>query len=157
MLCDDCKNRAATIHYKEMLYGKIKEYHLCEECAHKRGLTTKKLSPTEVLKKLLQEKNDSDQEVLCPGCYTSLAEFKKSGRFGCSKCLTTLQPYIKDMIKQIHNSERHIGKRLKASPMKGFEGFRLREELKKALGQEAYEEAAQIRDKLKKLGVKNVE
>ncbi|MCK4452766.1 UvrB/UvrC motif-containing protein, partial [candidate division WOR-3 bacterium] len=45
----------------------------------------------------------------------------------------------------------------KRGPKKGFEVFKLREQLKKALEKEAYEEAAKIRDKLKTFEVDNVE
>ena len=117
----------------------------------------KKLSPIEILQKVLKEKNVRDEQVICVGCYLSLAEFKKTGRFGCSKCIDTFGPYIKNLFKQIHKSDQHIGRRLTPGEKKGIEVFKLRAELKKALESESYEEAAEIRDKLKYFGVDNVE
>ncbi|HEC79551.1 MAG TPA: hypothetical protein ENI34_10520 [candidate division WOR-3 bacterium] len=157
MLCDDCRKRPATIFFKEVLPGKIVELHLCEACAQKRGLImAQKMSQIEILQKLLKEKSAKDEKVICPVCYLSLAEFKRIGRFGCSHCLGTFQPYIKNLIKQIQQSDRHVGRKRTAGAKRGFEVFKLREQLKKALEKEAYEEAAKIRDKLKAFGVDNV-
>jgi protein arginine kinase activator len=158
MLCDDCKKRPATIFFKEVLPDKVIELHLCETCAKKRGLVmAKKMSPIEILQKLLKERSAKDEKVICPVCYLSLAEFKRLGRFGCCHCIKAFKPHIANLIKQIHQSEKHIGRRLKQGEKKGFEIFKLREQLKNALKKEAYEEAAEIRDKLKHLGVDNVE
>jgi protein arginine kinase activator len=158
MLCDDCKSKPASIFYKEVLQDKVVELHLCEACAHKRGLMMdQKMSTTEILQKLLQKKSARDEKVICPVCFLSLAEFKRSGRFGCSQCITIFQPHINTLIKQIQQSDRHIGRRAGFGVKRGFEVFRLREDLKKALAQEAYEEAAKIRDKLKGYGVDHEE
>ena len=157
MLCDDCKNKPAAIFFKEVLPDKTVELHLCEECAAKRGLlVTKKLSPVEILHRLLKQKSAQDEKVICPGCYMSLAEFKRTGRFGCSQCITAFDEYIKHFIKQIHQSDRHVGRRVSPGTKKGFQIYKLREDLKKALDSEAYEDAARIRDKLKDYGISDV-
>uniref|UniRef100_A0A7C4XTU4 UVR domain-containing protein n=1 Tax=candidate division WOR-3 bacterium TaxID=2052148 RepID=A0A7C4XTU4_UNCW3 len=158
MLCDDCKKNPATIYFKDASYGKIKELRLCEECARKRGiLLDKKLSPLEILQKLLKEQSLQDEKVLCPVCFLSLAEFKRYGRFGCCNCITVFEPYIKSLIKEVQESDRHIGKKVKPGARRVVEIFKLREELKRALEKECYEDAARIRDRLKELGVENVE
>ena len=78
MLCEDCRKKAATIFFKEVLPGKVVELHLCESCAQKRGLLmAQKLSPIEILQKLLREKSAKDEKVICPVCFLSLAEFKR--------------------------------------------------------------------------------
>ena len=64
---------------------------------------------------------------------------------------------IKNLIKQIHQSEKHIGRHNVQGEQKGYEVYELREQLKRALEKEAYEEAAAIRDKLKKFGVESAE
>ncbi len=158
MVCDDCKKNPATIFFKEVLPEKVVELHLCGSCAHKRGLLmAKKMSPIEVLQRLLKEKGAKDEQIICGKCYLSLAEFKRIGRFGCDRCLETFKPYIKNLIKQIHQSEKHVGRHAVHSEQKGYEVYQLREQLKKALEKEAYEEAAAIRDKLKKFGVESAE
>ncbi len=158
MLCEDCKKKAATIFFKEVLPGKVVELHLCDECAQKRGLIMhKKMSPIEMLQKLLKERSTQDEKIICPVCCLSLAEFKRRGRFGCSSCLNAFKPYINNLIKQLHQSDKHVGRKPGRGQKKAFEVFRLREELKKALAREAYEEAAEIRDKLQNYGVADVE
>jgi protein arginine kinase activator len=157
MLCDDCKNRPAAIFFKEVLPDKIVELHLCEECAAKRGLlVTKKMSPVEILHRLLKQKSAQDEKVICPGCYMSLAEFKRTGRFGCNQCITVFDAHIRHFIKQIHQSDRHIGRKASPGTKKGLQIYKLREDLKKALDNEAYEDAARIRDKLKDYGISDV-
>jgi protein arginine kinase activator len=156
MLCDDCKNKPATIFFKEVLPGKVIELHLCESCAHKRGLMMdKRLSPIEILQKLLKKRSTKDEQVICPDCYLSLAEFKRLGRFGCSHCIENFRPHIENLIKQLHQSSKHIGRRPKQGVRRSFEVFKLREQLSQALDKEAYEDAAQIRDKLKDFGVED--
>lgn len=156
MLCDDCRNKPASIFFKEVLPDKTVELHLCDECASKRGLlVTKKLSPQEILQKLLRQKSAQDEKIICPNCYMSLAEFKRVGRFGCNQCITTFDEHIKHLIKQIHQSDRHIGRKSSSGTKKGFEIYKLREDLKNALDSEAYEDAAKIRDKLKDYGIED--
>lgn len=158
MLCDDCKEKPATIFFKDVLPDKTVELHLCETCAHKRGLlTTQKMSPIEILQELLKQRTAKDAKIICPVCYLSLAEFKRVGRFGCSHCVKTFKPYIQNLIKQIHQSEKHVGRSPTRGEKRGFEVFKLREQLKRALEKEAYEEAAEIRDKLRSFGVENIE
>jgi protein arginine kinase activator len=158
MLCEDCRKKAATIFFKEVLPGKVVELHLCDACANKRGLVMhKKMSPIELLQKLLKERSAQDEKVICPVCCLSLAEFKRHGRFGCSTCLKTFEPQIKNLIKKLHQSDKHVGRKPGRGQKKAFEVFKLREELKKALAREAYEDAAKIRDRLKDFGVEDVE
>lgn len=157
MLCDDCRDKPAAIFFKEVLPDKTVELHLCEGCASKRGLlVTKKLSPVEILHRLLKQRSAQDEKVICPGCYMSLVEFKRVGRFGCSQCVATFDEHIKHFIKQIHQSDRHVGRKSASGSKKGLEIYKLREKLKKALESEAYEEAAEIRDKLKDYGISDV-
>ena len=105
--------------------------------------------------RLWEQKSAQDERVICPHCYMSLAEFKRVGRFGCSQCVTTFDEHIKSLIKQIHQSDRHVGRKPAPGEKKGLEVYKLREELKKALEKEAYEDAARIRDKLKGYGIED--
>ncbi|MEO0137476.1 MAG: UvrB/UvrC motif-containing protein [candidate division WOR-3 bacterium] len=157
MLCDDCKKNPASFFYKDVVGGTIRELHLCEDCARKKGIIgDKKLSPQEILQKLLKNSPPDDKQVTCPVCLLNLAEFRKFGRFGCAHCLKVFEPYIKTMIKEVQNSEKHIGKKAQPGGRRAIEIFRLREELRRALEKEAYEDAAKIRDQLRTLGVENV-
>ncbi len=157
MLCDDCKQKPAKHFFKNVVGDQENILHLCEECARKRNLLNdKKPSPIELLHKISEKISHDDDRVICSVCCLSLAEFKKIGRFGCSNCLSVFEPYIKALIKEVQESEKHIGKRAKTGGRRAIEIFRLREELRRALEKEAYEDAAQIRDKLKTLGVENV-
>ena len=39
MLCENCKQREATVRYSENINGVRKEMHLCEECSRELGIT----------------------------------------------------------------------------------------------------------------------
>lgn len=157
MLCDNCKEKPAKYFFKNLVGGQENIFHLCEQCARKKNLLgDKKKSPIEVLNMMSEAISHDDHRVICPVCCLSLAEFKKIARFGCSNCLSVFEPYIRTLIKEVQESEKHIGKRTKAGGRRAVEIFRLREELRRALEKEDYEDAAQIRDKLKTLGVENV-
>jgi len=33
MLCENCKEREATVHFTEIMNGRVQKHHLCKECA----------------------------------------------------------------------------------------------------------------------------
>ncbi len=102
------------------------------------------------------EMDSAGPELECPTCGFAQADFKKTGRLGCSTCYTVFAEPLEGMLKQMHKGTQHIGKvpkalRAKLDTTKQRE--RLNTQLKKAIETENYEEAAQLRDQLKELEV----
>ena len=162
-LCQVCHKNPATVH--EYIVAEKKENHLCEECYRK--IYQQEITPViklEILQKLLfpgaaQEKGaKKKKELVCPSCGMRLSEFKRLGRFGCQECYDAFAKVLGPILESIHDASRHQG----ADRPKVQEGlttpgtFRMQKEklqkaLQKAVKEERYEEAARIRDELKKL------
>jgi len=92
--------------------------------------------------------------VRCPVCGFTQADFKKTGRLGCSACWDAFAEGLASLLKAMHKGERHVGKvpSRAAHTMALSEQIRgLNEALDKAVHSEKYEEAAQIRDQIREL------
>ena len=90
---------------------------------------------------------------VCTSCGTRLTDFNNSGYLGCPTCYKEFSEFLQPVIKRVQGSLKHIGK----SPKDGGgysaqrEFMRLDAELKSAVDEERYEDAAAIRDKLRKI------
>jgi len=161
-LCDICGKEEAIFTITEVdKEGKTKELHLCLRCAEKKGLLDKdKISLAELFAHLLKERvREEDRRLLCSNCGLSYADFKKRGRLGCEECYTAFESKLTGLIKRIHGTTLHTGKIPSVNPQpltREIEMRKLRERLKQAIDREEYEEAARIRDEMKRLGVEDV-
>jgi protein arginine kinase activator len=160
MLCDNCHENEASIHYTELIDNKLIELHLCTSCAQKKGFGA--FSSTCSLANFISGLTEIDsqrtslketQEV-CNFCGMSYNDFKRLGLLGCSECYEKFSDEISQLLRKIHGTTHHTGKmpaklsKLVASRKKIME---LKEKLKKAVELEEYEKAAKLRDKIKKL------
>lgn len=128
MLCENCKENEATIHYTEIINGVKTEHHLCSECASKLDLTeyasvldsdfpfVKLLTGLLASNGMLGEEVDTPMmHVRCPQCGMNFQEFTQVGKFGCAECYDVFGPLIEDNMKKIHGSVEHTGKVYKKS------------------------------------------
>ena len=160
MLCDICKKNEATVHLTEIIDEQMNELHLCEECARQKsvameqqfGLSDLLAGMTDFDK--LEKEAEPVTGLKCPNCGLSYADFKKIGRLGCGECYNAFKKYLGPLLKRIHGSTQHTGK----SPQKASKVLKkridiqeLRNRLNKAIESEAFEEAAKIRDQIKKI------
>ena len=127
MLCENCHQNEASIHYTEIINGVKREHYLCMECARKLNFSgLGDMSDTEfpfvrLLTGLLsaggggKELEDSPMmHVCCPGCGMSFDEFTMVGKFGCAECYGVFAPLIEDNMKRIHGDSKHRGKKYKS-------------------------------------------
>jgi protein arginine kinase activator len=94
-------------------------------------------------------------ELKCPRSGFSQADFKKSGRLGCSDCYKTFADGLAGLLKTMHKGTRHIGKAPEALRQSRDIVDRLKllqKKLAKAIDEENYEVAAALRDEIKVLG-----
>ena len=164
MLCQICGKIAATVHLTEIANNKINEMHLCEECAHKKGLGGSPFEISDLLSGLAETGEglaEERAEVKCSSCGLTYDDFKKIGRLGCAVCYEAFKSQLTPLLKKIHGANIHIGK----SPVK-TQGKRkskskskksppltstLKGKLAAAIAAEAFEEAAQLRDQIREL------
>ncbi|MCU0666858.1 MAG: UvrB/UvrC motif-containing protein [Candidatus Omnitrophica bacterium] len=158
MLCDICKKNQATVHLTEIINDQMSELHLCEHCAQEKSHDMEqKFGLSDLLAGLVQPEKitgEKESDVLrCPVCKLSYGEFKKIGRLGCANCYHTFKKYLAPLLKRIHGSSQHIGKKAVVMELEKEETFKpqedLRAKLQKAIENEEFEEAARIRDQIR--------
>ena len=161
MVCDVCKTNQATVFLTQIVDGKMQKVNLCEACSKEKGVT----DPTGfALADLLlglgaaQEIEKSGNLQKCPACGFSQADFKKTGRLGCPLCYDTFSEGLNSLLKAMHKGTTHAGKipaRLMESLQYDAEMKTLQGELQKAVVEENYESAAELRDQIKHLEKKS--
>ncbi|MFH1046325.1 MAG: UvrB/UvrC motif-containing protein [Candidatus Omnitrophota bacterium] len=165
MLCNICHKNEATVHLTEIIDNQITELHLCEECAREKGA---QMEQHFGLSDLLAGLADLGQqfemvgktESKCPNCGLTYEDFRRVGRLGCSECYQAFQESLSVLLKRIHGSTQHLGRtpERKAQPpaeeKKQSESEVLRAKLQRAIKMEEFEEAAQLRDKIRTLEAK---
>ena len=180
MLCDICGKNPATVHLTEIIDEQMNELHLCEECARtKSSAMEQQFGLSDLLAGMVDFEQKNKEEgvpaVKCPNCGLTYADFKKIGRLGCGQCYNVFRQYLAPLLKRIHGSSQHVGKspvrRAKAAATasaavvgaateappapavsKRKSGLQeLKAKLAKAIEKEAFEEAARLRDQIKKI------
>jgi len=161
VLCDICGKNQATVHLTEIIDEQMNELHLCEECARKKSSEMEQqfglsdlLAGMAEFQKPTTEETEAASLVKCPNCGLAYTEFKKIGRLGCGECYTAFKKYLAPLLKRIHGSLRHTGKspfKGRRVPKKKEEMEELRNRLQAAVVNEAFEEAAELRDQIKEL------
>ena len=85
----------------------------------------------------------------------SYAEFRQHGRFGCARDYEIFGEQIEKLLKRIHGAARYAGKKPGGGavhpPPTRDEILRVRVLLDEAVKAENYEEAARLRDQIRKL------
>lgn len=164
MLCQECRRNEANIHIVKYVNGKQTELNLCEECARKKEELDFTFEPQFSLHKLfasmlnqsLRDTRESKvaNNMQCPSCGLTFAQFSQVGRLGCSECFTAFEHKLKPLLRRIHSGGAHNGKvpvqvqsRVKAKRQID----RLKEELLEKVHNEEFEDAALLRDRIREL------
>ncbi len=159
MLCQICGEQEATVHYTEIIGNKAVELHLCEDCARKKEIIGQagSFSMADLVKGLagFVETENGEENLKCGNCGLLFLDFRRTGRFGCSRCYIAFQAELEPLIKRIHGSTKHVGSAVPPKHAKEAQALsnieKLKIEMGKAVQQEAFEKAAEIRDQIKKL------
>ena len=154
MKCQSCGKKEATVRYKENINGKKQEIFLCESCADKMGFVnfSDLFTPMFVS---IPEFFSKPEQKRCKKCGYTLENYSKTGVFGCEECYNTFEDTLDELFLKLHGKNRHIAiekKNPKTQEEKNAEKVEeLKEKIKSLIDQEKYEEAAIIRDEIKKL------
>ena len=181
MLCSNCGKNEANVHYTHVVNGEKTEYNLCDECAKKLGIDdidfSMPISFSNFIGDFFEEDGllpsfSGNMITKCPKCGLTYDEFAKNGKFGCGECYETFANKIESVLKNLHGSSKHRGRApqrlqepkyknevnedadIKHEPVidKTMQRIdELNEDIKKAIKEERYEDAAKIRDEIKKL------
>ena len=161
MLCNVCEKNEAKVHLTQMVEGKIRKVDLCEACAKEKGIDDPTgfsladvLTGMEAVQKPEASVADPGNHVECDFCGYTQAEFKKTGRLGCSRCYDVFESGLEQVFKTMHRGVRHTGKvpeKLRSSQELQDRSRDLQARLDDAVNQENFEEAAVLRDELKEV------
>lgn len=178
MLCEHCKQRNANVKYTQIINGIKREVFLCDKCSKELGVGEVNFNmPIDFASffgDFLNEYNEAYMPILskqkpiqCDKCNMTYSDFVHDGKFGCSHCYDVFSENIDPILKRLHGSNRYIGRKaiqtettqnkIKETKKEENENSveskirNLKLEIKKMIKEEKYEEAAKIRDEIKKL------
>ena len=156
MKCRNCP-KPATLHITELVKGNAQELHLCEDCA-KQYLSSHsepgESSPEPDKLEVSEGELDRLDQLVCPTCRLTFREFRNQGRLGCAHCYLAFEQELLPLLENIHGETQHCGKFPKRAPhdsQKHYQLIKLRNELRLAIADESYEQAAQLRDQIQDL------
>jgi protein arginine kinase activator len=158
MLCCVCKEKQATVHLTQIASDKVQKVDLCEQCAKQKGVNDPSgFSLADLLLGLgaaqEMEQAAGGAELTCPHCGFTQADFKKAGRLGCPECYTIFSEGLDSLLKTMHKGTRHVGKVPRAQQPGRDVGEKLKhlqQQLEKAVADENFEQAALLRDEIKR-------
>jgi protein arginine kinase activator len=164
LLCSECKKKTATVHLTKIIDNQKEVFHLCEQCASEKGefdfTAPTPFSIQNLLTGLLNMEpalghaSGYPVKVQCENCGLTYAQFGQIGRFGCSSCYPTFKERLLPLFRRIHGSTQHAGKvpQRKGGMIKVRRDIdALRRKLQACVAREEFEDAAMVRDEIRKL------
>lgn len=169
MVCQECQQRPATLHFTKIVNGEKTEVSLCEKCSQeKSGMFIMNgganFSIHHLLSGLLndhgfqptnQSSITSEKDIRCEHCHMSFSQFAHVGRFGCANCYRTFNNQLDPIIKRLHSGNTEYKGKIPTriggniSLRKKVKNLKL--ELKECIDQEEFEKAAILRDEIRAL------
>jgi len=171
MLCDNCGKNEANVKYTQIINGVKKEMKLCEKCSKELGIDdinfNMPIDFSSFLGDLISDYEENNfmpmmptpKKLKCHYCNTTYSEFLNTGKFGCAECYDAFSNKIESVLKRIHGSNKYLGRKSKKAVNKVQKNQeqkeddklkKLEKDLKQAIKEERYEDAAKIRDEIKK-------
>lgn len=176
MICQECNERPATLHFTNFLNGEKSEMHLCEKCAQEKGemfmmsngpgfsinsLLAGLLNMEPAFPETNKEAFQTQEVHQCPQCNMTFPQFVKVGRFGCATCYDAFREQLTPIIRRLHSGNySHSGKIPKRIGgdlhlRKTIEN--LKSSLQNLIVNEEFERAAETRDQIRELEKKLVD
>lgn len=163
-MCQNCQERKATMHFKQIIDGEEKEFHLCEHCAKQQGNVIAQAMQAFNFNNLLSGLLNMESSpgitaqpttaLRCDECGLTYQQFTQVGRFGCPHCYESFASRLDPLLRRIQSSTSHTGKvphRAGEQVKRKREMELLRRRLNQAVSMEQFEEAAKLRDEIRKL------
>jgi protein arginine kinase activator len=158
MMCDNCGEREAVVQHIQVIPTGVKQLHLCEKCAAAKGVETTLTMPPHPLGDILhavqqQAATTTPDATSCSFCGATSRDFRQTGRLGCAHCYDAMEQSLRELLRRLHGSSKHVGQRYEA-PQIQMESkvdsiYDLEDRLRRAVEQEQFELAAQLRDRIR--------
>jgi protein arginine kinase activator len=157
MQCDVCQQKEATVFLTQIVGGKMQKVNLCEACSKEKGVndpTGFALADLLIGMGAAQEIERSPSGITCSACGFTQADFKKTGRLGCSSCYEVFAESLDSMLKNMQKGSEHVGKApagLLKNRQLDAQIKSLQSSLERAVAEEEYEKAADLRDQIRRI------
>lgn len=161
MVCQNCGKHEATTHIKQVVNADTTQQHLCAECAQHLGYTDVfsgfGLSLSDMFGGFFgdtAQQKEAASKQRCQKCGYAFADIVREGKVGCADCYRTFYDKLKPSLQRIHGKIKHSGKTTAAAarePSKEDILKQKKEELAKAVNEQNFEHAAQLRDEIRAL------
>ena len=164
MQCESCKKHEAAVDLTIVSGDAKRSLHLCPRCARRESGAPPK-APAKAVTKInvvLGHLAVESQEAECPECGLTYERFRKTGRLGCPACYAAFGAPMRRLLRRIHGADSHVGREARPpeAPAADTGGDsdrgdsdqleQLRRELEQAVAEEAYEKAAELRDRIRR-------
>ena len=167
MICQKCKSAVATVCISQVVNSHKTDIYLCQECANESAAAGLKAAlgmmngfPGHLFfgSGYAPYANKPKGEAKCSICGKSFFEIQREGKIGCANCYIEFREKLKPMVERIHGAAVHKGTcPTSVSNSDEYKTERkivqLKTMLEKAITEEAYEQAAELRDLIKGLEV----
>jgi protein arginine kinase activator len=128
--------------------------NLCQEHALEAGINLGQIELSIVLN-VDTPVSETQQVITCQDCGMTIAQYKETSLLGCPTCYETFSEQLKHVIANVQdNRTQHVGRAPATASTdvnRHLTVRRLLRELEHAVTQEQYEEAAVLRDELRKI------
>ncbi len=159
MICQYCGKREATTHIRRIVGGEKTELHLCPSCAATMGYGSvfDGLDLKGALSGFfgdLSGLSSMARSVRCEKCGCSFEDIASSGNVGCADCYRLFFDRLLPSVKRIHGETSHCGKLPHSASDQDKRAHRVQElryELNKAIDEQNFEQAALLRDEIRRL------
>jgi len=177
--CEICGKNPARIRYTEVHQGETHKRRICEECARSLGFDVAAGSapeqgaaepplveyPPPKKKSVLilgvvgegaaqeaSSRRPDPASLRCPGCGITAAELRNQSLLGCPRCYETFGSLLDDLLRKVHGATTHRGRLPGGRVAEALDADALRAKLEEAIAGEDFEEAARLRDRLRRAG-----
>jgi len=154
MKCQLCHQNDANLQVKQVIDGEVREIAVCGECAAKSGLNPQASVPmlTDFLFGIGMQPQPQpvDEGKTCPECHLRFSDFRKGSLLGCTACYRYFADEIEPLLGSMHEGRRHVGKAPEGERW-AAERAALKEQLACAVAAQDFEQAAELRDRLREV------
>ncbi len=155
--CGQC-DKPANVHYTFVAGNKQVKVAMCADCPKNRELQKQGAHGIleELAPKLMHTMESAIERGIakCPVCGFTLKDLERTRRLGCSGCYDTFQATILRLISSVQRGHRHLGKISSRHDSPEIIQNRLsllKDRLNTAVKEEEFENAANLRDEIKRL------
>jgi protein arginine kinase activator len=162
MRCENCGSENPVVHLTQVVDKETRTLHLCRKCAEEKGVDKSSVPENFPLADLLAQMGREESlperwsEIPpCSFCGLTFARFREAGRLGCPHCWSSFEPQLRGLLRRIHGRSQHVGKVYLSPDPSTSEREKLldtlRRKLSRAVEFEDFEQAAELRDRIREL------